>query len=122
MSSLLCWRRRHAAGGPRRILCRRPRAVGIHPIACKARHSCPRAVPSPRRLPGAHLWPLATLLDHLPAIRAAHENQTKENAEERVVVYCASGMRSAEAVQWLAAQGVAAVSLVGGMEAWLAAR
>jgi rhodanese-related sulfurtransferase len=37
---------------------------------------------------------------------------------ERVVMVCRSGSRSARATQWLRGQGVDAVNLGGGMQAW----
>ena len=61
--------------------------------------------------PGATHIPLAELparLDELPP-------------EEPVAVICRSGVRSGQAVAWLAGQGVTAVNVAGGMQAWDAA-
>jgi rhodanese-related sulfurtransferase len=59
-------------------------------------------------LPGSRLIPLdqlETRADELPT-------------DQEVVVYCHHGMRAAAAVQWLRAQGVPAVNLRGGIDAW----
>ena len=61
-------------------------------------------------LPGARLIPLDQLEWRVEEIRPDHE----------VVVYCHHGMRSAAAVQWLRAQGIPAVNLAGGIDAWAA--
>jgi rhodanese-related sulfurtransferase len=59
-------------------------------------------------LPGARLIPL----DELGA-RAGELDPARE-----VVVYCHHGQRSAAAVQWLRRQGIPAVNLEGGIDAW----
>jgi rhodanese-related sulfurtransferase len=38
--------------------------------------------------------------------------------DREVVVYCHHGIRSAAVVQWLRGQGIPAVNLVGGIDAW----
>ena len=42
-------------------------------------------------------------------------------ASDPVYVICRSGARSGRAVQWLVGQGVPAVNVTGGMQAWAAA-
>ena len=61
-------------------------------------------------LPGAQLIPLDQLEWRVDEVRPDHE----------VVVYCHHGIRSAAAVQWLRAQGIPAVNLAGGIDAWAA--
>lgn len=62
-------------------------------------------------LPGARLIPLPEL-----------ERRAGEIAPDReVVVYCHHGLRSAAVVQWLRRQGVPAVNLRGGIDAWTVA-
>lgn len=60
-------------------------------------------------IPGSHAWPLGLLLDgHVP-----------ERLDRPVVAYCASGIRSARAVEVLTQAGVSRVhSLAGGIAAW----
>ena len=58
---------------------------------------------------------------HLPLARvseAASESLARFPDEE-VVVYCARGARSAQAVEMLRAQGYRATSLAGGIAAWI---
>ena len=62
---------------------------------------------------GALAIPLGDLTDE-PALAVVREAATAG----RVVVYCASGGRSARAVSDLAHHGVSAVSLAGGFTAW----
>ncbi len=62
-------------------------------------------------LPGASLVPLEELVADPGRLRG-------DAGDTRLVVYCATGRRSARAVQALAAVGVAAVSLAGGIRAW----
>lgn len=62
------------------------------------------------RIDGARLIPLGTI-DRVPL--PAAEGRA-------VIVHCKSGRRSQEAVSRLAARGVSAVSLEGGIEAWKA--
>jgi hypothetical protein len=65
----------------------------------------------------------------VPALRTAAARKTPEEAEgpeatahaEGLVVVCASGARSATARDRLTGQGIAAVSLDGGTDAWAAA-
>ncbi len=61
-------------------------------------------------IPGARLVPLPQIAAHLPALREAGELQ----------VVCQSGNRSARAVEYLAEQGIPAVSVAGGTRAWIA--
>jgi rhodanese-related sulfurtransferase len=58
--------------------------------------------------PGATHVPLAQLADHLPQLPR----------QQRVVVVCRSGYRSARATALLRRSGVDAVNLDGGMRAW----
>ena len=60
--------------------------------------------------PGAVLRPLGTVPDALAELPAGRT----------VLVICRSGARSARATQFLRAQGVEAVNLEGGMQAWAA--
>jgi len=62
-------------------------------------------------LPGAHNIPLGRLDEALPALRTAA-------GRGALLVVCASGARSAQAVERLAAQGVPAATLTGGTTAW----
>lgn len=64
--------------------------------------------------PSAHV-PLGDLV----AGRAT-EQVAELRAADRVIVYCRAGSRSADAVAYLAEQGVPAQSLDGGIVAWLA--
>ena len=64
------------------------------------------------RLPGAIHLPLARVTD------AASEALARFPDEE-IVVYCARGARSAQAVEMLRAQGYNATSLAGGIAAWI---
>ena len=59
-------------------------------------------------LPGARLIPMEELPFRLQAIESNRE----------VVVYCHHGIRSAAVVEWLRAQGIPAVNLRGGIDAW----
>jgi len=59
-------------------------------------------------LPGARLVPMEELPHRLSEIEPDRE----------VVVYCHHGIRSAEVVLWLRAQGIPAVNLRGGIDAW----
>jgi rhodanese-related sulfurtransferase len=59
-------------------------------------------------LPGARLIPLDQL-----------EGRVHELEPEReLVVYCHHGVRAAAVVQWLRRQGIPAVNLRGGIDAW----
>jgi rhodanese-related sulfurtransferase len=61
-------------------------------------------------LPGAKLIPMPEIpgrVDELPA-------------EGEVVVYCHHGLRAAAVVHWLRRQGIRAVNLRGGIDAWAA--
>jgi rhodanese-related sulfurtransferase len=59
-------------------------------------------------LPGARLIPMDQL-----------QGRALELEPEReIVVYCHHGLRAAAVVQWLRRQGVAAVNLRGGIDAW----
>jgi rhodanese-related sulfurtransferase len=58
--------------------------------------------------PGARHVPLGQLPDRLDELAG----------DERVVVICRSGGRSALATEWLTAAGVDAANLLGGMQAW----
>ncbi len=63
------------------------------------------------RLPNARLVPLGTVIEALPTLDPARE----------IVVYCRSGMRSAQAVRLLQTMGFRRVrSLAGGMLRWSA--
>lgn len=59
-------------------------------------------------LPGARLLPVEALPARLDELRADRE----------VVVYCHHGVRSAAVVQWLRRQGIPALNLRGGIDAW----
>lgn len=59
---------------------------------------------------GAQLVPLAQVPDHVQEFSAAAP----------VYLICRSGNRSGRAAQWLRQQGVAAVNVAGGMQAWAA--
>ena len=59
-------------------------------------------------IPGARLIPM----DELPA-RVRELDRTRE-----IVVHCHHGQRSAAVVQWLRRQGIPAVNLQGGIDAW----
>ena len=61
-------------------------------------------------IPGARLIPMDQL-----------QWRTDELAPEgEVVVYCHHGQRSAAVVQWLRRQGIPALNLRGGIDAWAA--
>jgi adenylyltransferase/sulfurtransferase len=60
------------------------------------------------RLPGARLVPLGTLAGAMASIDGTRD----------VVVYCRSGVRSAQAARQLLAAGFRAASLAGGILAW----
>jgi rhodanese-related sulfurtransferase len=62
-------------------------------------------------LPGARLVPMEELPHRLSELEPDRE----------VVVYCHHGIRSAEVVLWLRAQGIPAVNLRGGIDAWAVA-
>jgi len=62
-------------------------------------------------VPGARHVPLGQLPGRLAEF----------DTSARVVVVCRSGHRSALATEWLAAAGVDAANLVGGMQAWAGA-
>jgi sulfur-carrier protein adenylyltransferase/sulfurtransferase len=59
-------------------------------------------------LPEARLVPMEELPHRLGELEP----------EREVVVYCHHGIRSAEVVLWLRAQGIPAVNLRGGIDAW----
>jgi len=59
-------------------------------------------------LPGARLIPIDELPGRLGELDPGRE----------VVVYCHHGLRSAAAVEWLRRQGIPAVNLAGGIDAW----
>ena len=61
-------------------------------------------------LPGARLIPLDQIEWRIDEVRP----------DQAVVVYCHHGIRSAAAVHWLRTQGVPAVNLAGGIDAWAA--
>ena len=62
-------------------------------------------------LPLARLIPLRELPERLPEIRDWHRDDT--------VVYCHHGIRSAQAVAWLASIGfVRPLNLIGGIDEW----
>ncbi|MDJ0379873.1 rhodanese-like domain-containing protein [Streptomyces sp. G-G2] len=65
-------------------------------------------------LPGAHNVPLDQLPRALPALSAAA-------GRRELLVVCASGVRSAQAVRDLAGHGIAAATLTGGTAGWLRA-
>jgi len=60
------------------------------------------------RIPGAQLIPLGTLRAAMASL-----DKTRE-----VVVYCRSGVRSADAARWLRAAGFRALNLTGGILRW----
>ncbi|GAC1343131.1 MAG: hypothetical protein NVSMB29_15560 [Candidatus Dormibacteria bacterium] len=62
-------------------------------------------------VPGARLVPLVALPNRVEEIRG----------QTPLYVICASGGRSASAVEWLSAQGVEAYSVTGGTAAWVGA-
>ncbi len=59
-------------------------------------------------LPGARLIPVDQLGFRVDEVEPDRE----------IVVYCHHGIRSAAAVQWLRAQGIPALNLRGGIDAW----
>jgi rhodanese-related sulfurtransferase len=61
-------------------------------------------------VPGARLVPMGELPAHLAEIPR----------DRRVLVICASGHRSLTAARWLQRQGIDAVSVAGGTNAWAA--
>jgi rhodanese-related sulfurtransferase len=61
--------------------------------------------------PGATLVPLSQLAERVAELPS----------DRRIVAICRSGGRSARATDFLCAQGLDAVNLVGGMQAWAAA-
>jgi rhodanese-related sulfurtransferase len=63
------------------------------------------------RIPGARNVPVDALDAHVPELLAAGGE---------VVLVCASGGRSARAAQMLSEQGVRAVNVLGGTNAWVA--
>ena len=63
------------------------------------------------KIDGAVLYPLAEFSQHLPVIRS----QAKDR---QVVVYCHTGRRSLVAAHLLQKEGIKALSLRGGIEAW----
>lgn len=60
------------------------------------------------RIEGARLVPLGTLEDEIPKLDASKE----------IVVYCRSGKRSETAARQLAAAGLKATNVVGGILRW----
>jgi rhodanese-related sulfurtransferase len=63
------------------------------------------------------------LAGHVPGARLIPLGELTERAAElprdgRLHVICASGTRSLQAAQWLAAAGYDAVSVAGGTQAW----
>ena len=67
-------------------------------------------------LPGARLIPLGELEGRVDEVGAA----AGPDPGREIVVYCHHGLRSAAAVEWLRAQGLPAVNLRGGIDAWAA--
>lgn len=61
-----------------------------------------------RRVPGARLIPLPELPDRVDEIDATVE----------VLIICRSGARSMRACEFLATQGVTAINIAGGTNAW----
>ena len=59
-------------------------------------------------LPGARLVPMDQVGVRFDELEAGSE----------VVVYCHHGLRSAAAVEWLRRQGIPALNLRGGIDAW----
>ena len=59
-------------------------------------------------LPGARLIPMEELERRVAELEPGRE----------VVVYCHHGIRSAAVVQWLRSQGIPALNLRGGIDAW----
>ena len=59
-------------------------------------------------LPGARLIPIEQVEFRVDEVEPGDE----------VVVYCHHGIRSAFVVQWLRAQGIRALNLRGGIDAW----
>jgi adenylyltransferase/sulfurtransferase len=59
-------------------------------------------------IPGARLIPMDQLPGHLDELAR----------EREIVVHCHHGQRSAAVVQWLRRQGIPAVNLRGGIDAW----
>jgi rhodanese-related sulfurtransferase len=68
-------------------------------------------------------WNLFRLPDaiHLPLARVSSSasEALARFPDEEIVVYCARGARSAQAVEMLRAQGYNATSLAGGIAAWI---
>lgn len=59
-------------------------------------------------IPGARLIPMDQLPGHVAELAG----------EREIVVHCHHGQRSAAVVQWLRRQGIPAVNLRGGIDAW----
>ena len=59
-------------------------------------------------IPGARLIPMDQLQGRVDEL----------DAEQEVVVYCHHGQRAGAVVQWLRRQGIPAVNLRGGIDAW----
>lgn len=49
---------------------------------------------------------------------ASRVGELEEHREEKIIVYCRSGARSARAVEFLRSMGLDAHNLAGGIQAW----
>lgn len=68
---------------------------------------------------GARLVPLNTIPEHLDDLA---ENRLEDSEQPPVYLICLSGGRSHAAAAWLISQGVNAVNIAGGTQAWIAAQ
>lgn len=59
---------------------------------------------------------------HVPLGALPHRLDDVPRTDEAIPVICRSGVRSAQAVAFLAAHGIAATNVAGGMQAWEEAR
>jgi molybdopterin/thiamine biosynthesis adenylyltransferase/rhodanese-related sulfurtransferase len=75
-------------------------------------------------IPGAVNVPLSVLKNGVPESVTALAGDAADpgDTESSLVVYCAAGVRSAQAVEILEASGINAVSYPGGINAWLDAQ
>ena len=61
------------------------------------------------RIEGAELIPMRTIPGAVARLGSG---------DERLIVFCHHGVRSLNAVHWLRGQGIEAVSMAGGIDAW----
>lgn len=65
--------------------------------------------------PSARHLPASSLAAHLDELFAEDD----EGRERDIYLVCRSGGRSSQVAQWLAMQGIEAINVGGGMDAWL---